>query len=127
MTSWPGEYTEEYFARPTPDPAAFGMPAEDDGTRGDPLLSDRSWAISDYSPDVAALTAAPTRVVVAVAEESGDTFTGRSSRAVAALLGREAVVFPSHHGGFMGGEGPYAGQPEAFGRRLREVLDGTAG
>jgi pimeloyl-ACP methyl ester carboxylesterase len=123
MTSWSGEYSDDYFAQPLPDPAAFGMPAEDDGTRGDPLLSDRSWAVSSYHPDVAALTAAPTRVVVGVAEESGDTFTGRTSRAVAALLDREAVVFPSHHGGFMGGDGPYAGKPEEFGRRLREVLD----
>jgi pimeloyl-ACP methyl ester carboxylesterase len=123
MTSWPGEYTDAYFARPAPDPAAFGMPSEDDGRRGDPLLSDVSWAISSYQPAIAALAAAPTRVVIGVAEESGDTFTGRASRAVAGLLGTEAVVFPSHHGGFVGGDGPYAGKPEEFGRRLREVLD----
>src|ERR1039457_4805764 len=46
MTSWRGEFTEDYFARPTPDPAQFGMPSEDDGSRDDPLLSDRSWAVS---------------------------------------------------------------------------------
>src|SRR6266566_9595677 len=46
MTSWQGEFTDEYFAQPAPDPAQFGMPAEDDGSRDDPLLSDRSWAIS---------------------------------------------------------------------------------
>jgi pimeloyl-ACP methyl ester carboxylesterase len=124
-TSWLGEYTDDYFAQPAPDPAAFGMPAEDDGTRDDPLLSDRSWAVSSYRPDAAALTAAPSRVVVAVGEETGDAFTGRTARATAALLGQEAVVFPSHHGGFMGGEHGYAGQPEAFARRLREVLDRT--
>jgi pimeloyl-ACP methyl ester carboxylesterase len=123
MTSWPGEYTDDYFARPAPDPAAFGMPTGDDGTRDDPLLSDRSWAVSSFRPDAAALTAAPTRVVLAVGEETGDTFTARTARATAALLGQEAVVFPSHHGGFMGGEHGYAGQPEAFARRLREVLD----
>jgi pimeloyl-ACP methyl ester carboxylesterase len=125
MTSWPGEYTDGYFAQPVPDPAAFGMPGEDDGTRGDPLLSDASWAVSDYRLDPAAIAAAPTRVVIGVAEESGDTFTGRTSRATAALLGTDAVVFPSHHGGFVGGEGPYAGKPEEFGRRLREVLEGA--
>src|SRR5690349_22966300 len=27
MSSWPGEYTDAYFAQPAPDPAAFGMPA----------------------------------------------------------------------------------------------------
>src|SRR3954469_3312950 len=45
MTSWQGEFTDEYFARPAPDPARFGMSAEDDGSRDDPLLSDRSWAV----------------------------------------------------------------------------------
>jgi len=123
MASWRGEFTDEYFAQPAPDPAQFGMPAEDDGSRDDPLLSDRSWAVSSYRPDVAALTAAPTRVVIAVGEESLGTFTGRSAVATAELLGQEATVFPSHHGGFVGGESGYAGQPEAFARRLRAVLD----
>jgi pimeloyl-ACP methyl ester carboxylesterase len=124
MTSWQGEFTEEYFARPAPDPAAFGMSGEDDGSRNDPLLSDRSWAVSSYRPDLDALAAAPTRVIIAVGEETGDTFTGRTSLAMAALLGQEVTVFPSHHGGFMGGEFGYAGQPEAFAHRLREVLGG---
>ena len=123
MTSWPGEFTDEYFAQPAPDPAAFGMPAEDDGTRDDPLLSDRSWPVSGYHPDPDALAAAPTRIVIAVGEESLGTFTGRTAMATAELLGQEATVFPSHHGGFLGGEFGYAGQPEAFARRLREVLD----
>src|SRR2546423_9834404 len=123
MTSWQGEYTDDYFAQPAPDPSLFGMPAEDDGSRGDPLLSDRSWAVSSYRPDVEGLAAAPTRVVIAVGEESGNTFTGRTSVATATLLGQEATVFPSHHGGFLGGEAGYAGQPEAFAGRLREVLD----
>lgn len=126
MTSWRGEFTDAYFARPAPDPAQFGMPDEDNGRRDDPLLSDRSWAISDYRPDVEALAAAPTRVVIAVGEESAGVFTGRTAEATAELLGRPATVFPSHHGGFMGGEYGYAGQPEAFAARLREVLAGSA-
>jgi hypothetical protein len=123
MTSWRGEFTDEYFAQPAADPAQFGMPSEDDGSRDDPLLSDRSWAITDYRPDLGALAAAPTRVVIGVGEESFDTFTGRTSVAMAELLGQEATVFPSHHGGFVGGDTPYAGQPEAFAHRLRGVLD----
>ncbi|MDN5930852.1 MAG: alpha/beta hydrolase, partial [Pseudonocardia sp.] len=83
MTSWQGEFTDDYFAQPTPDPAAFGMPTEDDGTRDDPLLSDRSAAVTAYRPDVAALAAAPTRVVVAVGEESAGTFTARTAEATA--------------------------------------------
>ncbi|MBY8870312.1 alpha/beta hydrolase [Micromonospora sp. PLK6-60] len=123
MTSWQGEYTDDYFAQPAPDPAAFGMPTEDDGRRDDPLLSDRSWAVSSYRPDVDALAKAPTRVVIAVGEESTGTFTARTAVATADLLGQPATVFPSHHGGFLGGEFGYPGQPEAFARRLREVLD----
>jgi pimeloyl-ACP methyl ester carboxylesterase len=123
LAAWRGEYTDEYFAQPTPDPAQLGMPAEDDGSRDDPLLSDRSWAVSSYQPDVAALAAAQTRIVIAVGEESLETFTGRTAVATAALLGQQATVFPSHHGGFLGGEFGYAGQPEAFAHKLREVLD----
>ena len=122
MTSWPGEFTDDYFARPAPDAAQFGMSAEDDGTRGDPLLSDRSWAITSYRPDFDVLSKSPTRIVVAVGEESAGVFTGRTSLATAKLLGQQATVFPSHHGGFVGGDSGYAGQPEAFARRLREVL-----
>ena len=126
MTSWRGEFTDEYFAQPAADPVAFGMASEDDGSRDDPLLSDRSWAITSYRPDVAALAAAPTRVVIAVGEESLDTFTERAAVATAELLGQQAAVFPSHHGGFMGDEFGYAGQPEAFARRLRDVLAGDS-
>jgi pimeloyl-ACP methyl ester carboxylesterase len=124
MTSWQGEFTDEYFAQAAPDPAAFGMPTEDDGSRDSPLLSDRSWAVTSYRPDVDALVAAPTRVVIAVAEQSGNSFTGRTTHATADLLSQRATVFPSHHGGFVGGNSGYAGQPEAFARKLREVLDG---
>jgi pimeloyl-ACP methyl ester carboxylesterase len=125
MTSWQGEFTDEYFAQPVPDPAAFGMPAEDDGGRDDPLLSKSSWAISDYRPDPGVLSAAPTRIVIAVGEETGNAYTARTAHATAALLGQKATVFPSHHGGFLGGEFGYAGKPEEFAVKLREVLDQT--
>ncbi len=124
LTMWQGEFTDEYLARPAPDAAQFGLPTEDDGSRDDPLLSDRSAAVADYHLDVEALRASPVRIVVGVAEESGDTFTGRASVATARLLGQEAVVFPSHHGGFAGEETGYPGRPKEFAARLREVLAG---
>jgi pimeloyl-ACP methyl ester carboxylesterase len=123
MTSWPGEFTADFFAEPPPDPATFGMSSHDDGSRDDPLLSDRSWAITDYQPDVDALRAASTHIVIAVGVETADTYTGRTARATASLLGQEVTVFPSHHGGFLGGEHGYAGEPEAFALKLREILD----
>ena len=86
-------------------------------------IRDRSEPVISYRPDLDALAAARTRVVIAVGEESEGTFTGRTSVAMAERLGQQATVFPSHHGGFVGGESPYAGQPEAFARKLREVLD----
>lgn len=123
MTSWEGEVTDDYLAQPAPDPAAFGMPTEDDGSRDDPLLSELSWAVPLYVPDIEALKAAPTRIVVAVGEESLKVYTRRTAIALAEQLGQQATVFPSHHGGFMGGEFGYAGQPEVFAAKLREVLD----
>ncbi|MDO9355072.1 MAG: alpha/beta hydrolase, partial [Solirubrobacteraceae bacterium] len=124
LTNWQGEYTDAYFSQPAPDPAAFGMPADDDGRRDDPLLSDAAVAITEYQPDVAALAAAPTRIVIAAGEESAGTYTGRTAVHTAEVLGQEPTIFPSHHGGFMGGEFGWAGQPEAFAARLREVLEG---
>jgi pimeloyl-ACP methyl ester carboxylesterase len=123
MTSWQGEFTDDYFARPAPDPAQYGMTTDDDGSRDNPLLSDRSWAVTSCRPDFDALAAAPTRIVIAVGEESMGMFTGRTSVATAELLGQRATVFPSHHGGFLGGEFGYPGQPEAFARKLRDVLN----
>jgi pimeloyl-ACP methyl ester carboxylesterase len=123
LTSWSGEVTDDYFAQPAADPAMFGMPTDDDGSRDDPLLSERSATVTTYRYDLDAISRAR-RVVVGVAEESGEAFTGRTARALADRLGQEAVVFPSHHGGFVGGgpENPYAGKPVEFGVTLRRVL-----
>jgi pimeloyl-ACP methyl ester carboxylesterase len=126
MSSWRGEYTDEYFAQLPADPAMFGMPSGDDGSRDDPLLSARAETVPTYRYDLDVIRGGRSRVVVGVAEESGDTFTGRTARGLAGRLGQEAVVFPSHHGGFVGGgpENPYAGKPVEFGVVLRRVLEG---
>jgi pimeloyl-ACP methyl ester carboxylesterase len=123
LTAWPGQFDDAYAAQPLPDPAQFGMPTDDDGRRDDPLLSGTANAITAYRPDIAALRAAPTRVVLAAGVESREVLTGRATAALAAALGVPLTEFPSHHGGFMGGEFGYAGQPEAFAARLHEVLD----
>jgi hypothetical protein len=125
LTSWQDEFTDDYAAAaPAPEPATFGLPVDDDGSRDDPLLSGVSNAITAYRPDVAAVTSAPTRVVIAVGVESQGLLTGRTSVATAGALGLEVTVFPGDHGGFLGGEFGQHGQPEAFAARLREVLDG---
>ena len=49
--------------------------------------------------------------------ESEGTFPYRAALAVAERLGTEAVIFPSHHGGF-----GQQGDPDAFAATLRGVL-----
>lgn len=124
LISWQGEFTDEYFARPPADPAMFGMPTEDDGSRDDILLGDRSAAVGRYDPDVDALRASPVRIVPAHGEESQDTMPGRGAAALGARIGRDVVLFPSHHGGFSGPDEGWPGQAPAFARRLEEVLAG---
>jgi hypothetical protein len=46
----------------------------------------------------------------------------RGATAVAERLGTEPVIFPSGHGGFLGGEYGQTGEPDAFAAKLREVL-----
>lgn len=122
MTSWEGEFTDEYFAQPLPDPAQYGMPAADDGSRDDPLLSESASAITDYQPDIESLKTSPVRIVIAAGTESYNLFPGRCAVALAEELGQEATIFPSHHGGFVGPETGWPGEPEEFGKKLREVL-----
>jgi len=86
------------------------------------LLSYRSATVTGYRPDFDALKATQTRSFIGVGEESAGTFAARAGVALAERLGQEAIVFPSHHGGFTGGDTPYAGKPEEFACRLREVL-----
>ena len=122
-TSWEGELTAEFFDRPPPDPAAFGLPTHDDGSRDDPLLSGDSDSVTAWTPDFDLLAASGVRLVVAAGEESARQVTGRSAKAVAQRLGLPLTMFPSHHGGFLGPELGWPGQPEAFAARLRKVLN----
>jgi len=123
MTMVQGEFTDDFLAQPHPSPAAFGMPTEDDGSRDDPLLSGVANDVTAFEPDPDAIAAAPTRVLLAAGIESKDTMTWRTTAATAELVGEPLTEFPSHHGGFLGGEFGQQGEPVAFAHRLREVLD----
>jgi pimeloyl-ACP methyl ester carboxylesterase len=122
IVSHQGPITPEYLAAPAPDPAMFGLPSEDDGSRDDVLLGQNILTCTSYEPDVEALRIASTRIVVAVGAESEGQLARRGGEAVAERIGTTAVDFPSDHGGFLGGEYGQTGQPEAFAARLREVL-----
>ncbi|MFL5749553.1 MAG: alpha/beta fold hydrolase [Chloroflexota bacterium] len=91
------------------------------------LVNDRHAAFAATEdirdkPDVEALRGAATRIIVAVGAESDGEMAHRGGEAVASRLGVEPVVFPSGHGGFLGGEYGQTGEPDAFGAKLREVL-----
>jgi hypothetical protein len=100
----------------------FGMPAEDDGTRTDPMLGWGVRTTPSYEPAFDALRAASTRIVLAAGEKSEGEMANRGAHAVAERLGVEPVIFPSDHGGFLGGEYGQSGEPDAFAAKLREVL-----
>ena len=122
VISLQGPIPADYADQPAPDPAAFGLPAGDDGSRNDPLLGLNMPSCPAYEHDFDALRAAPTRIIPAAGNEEG-TMANRGAHAVADRLGTETVAFPSNHGGFLGGEYGQTGEPEAFATRLREVLE----
>jgi uncharacterized protein YndB with AHSA1/START domain/pimeloyl-ACP methyl ester carboxylesterase len=126
ISSHQGPFTAEIAGQPAPDPAMFGMPTEDDGSRTDPLLGQNIVTCTHYEPDFDALRSAATRIVLAAGEESADQMAGRGAVAVAERLGTKPVMFPSHHGGFLGGEYGWSGEPAAFAAKLREVLAARA-
>ncbi len=125
FTSLKGPIPADWATQPAPDPAAFGLPTEDDGKRDDPLMANMITC-THYQPDFAALAKAPTRIVVGVGEESEGEFAHRGGEALAERLGTKPVVFPSHHGGFLGGEFGWPGKPKEFAAKLREVLSGKS-
>ncbi len=109
---------------PLPDPAAFGLPTGDDGSRDDVMLAQNLMTCTHHEHDLDALRAAPCRVVLAVGAESDGELAHRAGAAMARRLGTEPVVFPSGHAGFLGGEYGQTGDPGAFAATLRRVLDG---
>jgi pimeloyl-ACP methyl ester carboxylesterase len=126
VVSHKGEFPDDFAQQPPPEPAMFGLPTEDDGSRTDPLMGHYIVTGSHYEPDFDALRAASTRIVMAAGVESEGMMTSRAAFAVAERLGTEPVIFPSGHSGFMGGEYGQQGDPDAFAAKLREVLSGEA-
>jgi hypothetical protein len=117
LASHAGPIPPGFAGQPAPDPAAFGLPARDDGSRDDPLLGLHMTACIGHQHDLGALRAAPAGIVLGVGTQSGQMMPGRAAVAVAVGLGITPVTFPGGHDGFLG-------DPGAFGAVLRAVLDG---
>jgi pimeloyl-ACP methyl ester carboxylesterase len=118
LVMYDGELPDDYLDRPAPDPATFGMSAEDDGSRDNPLVRNLG-PCNAYEPDLDALLALGDRLVIAAGEESGQQMAARGGYSVAARLQSEVAIFPKGHGGFLPGDG----DPDGFAARLRELLD----
>jgi pimeloyl-ACP methyl ester carboxylesterase len=114
------------FADQPVDPAMFGLPTADDGSRNDPLLGQNMVSSTHYLPDFDALRAASTRIILAAGAESDGEMAHRGAEGVAHRLGTTPMTFPSGHGGFLGGEYGQTGEPDAFAAKLREVLAATS-
>jgi pimeloyl-ACP methyl ester carboxylesterase len=88
--SYEGPITSEVASQPAPDPAMFGLPTQDDGTRTDPLLFQNITTCTHYQPDFDALRAASTRIVLASGEEGVGTMARRGRRPYCVLAPRRS-------------------------------------
>jgi pimeloyl-ACP methyl ester carboxylesterase len=98
LVSYQGPIPAGFADQPGPDPATFGLPTVDDGSRDDALLC------------------------LNMPSCPGRAMAGRAAVAVAEGLGTEPVTFPGGHDGFLGGEYGGMGEPDAFATTLRKVL-----
>jgi pimeloyl-ACP methyl ester carboxylesterase len=71
---------------------------------------------ANWLPDLDVLRATPVNLVIGIGETSAGQICDRTSRALAAALKIEPVLFPGGHGGFMEDSATFAD-------RLREVID----
>jgi pimeloyl-ACP methyl ester carboxylesterase len=124
LVSYQGPIPAGFADQPGPDPATFGLPTVDDGSRDDALLRLNMPSCPGYRHDFNALRAASTRIVVGVGAQSAEMLAGRGGIAVAERLGTAPVTFPGGHDGFVGGEYGGMGEPDAFATTLRQVLTG---
>jgi pimeloyl-ACP methyl ester carboxylesterase len=119
VVSHTGPIPADFAERPAPDPAMFGLPTDDDGSRDDVLVGQNIVSSTHYEPDFEALRAASTRIVVAAgAESDGSSPTvartpSRSGSGPASSRSRAATPASS---------AVSTGEPDAFAALLRETL-----
>lgn len=112
----------DYLDQPAPDPARFGLPTQDDGSRDDPLLGG-NLAMPVFEPDADALRGSSVRIVPAIGEAGHGSLARRGGEALAALLGVAPVIFPGDHSGFAANEWSPNNDPSTFAQKLRDVLN----
>jgi len=107
------KYSEEMQQTP-PTPESEEMMGRMAGNF-DLFIAHEIRQIGGYVPDVDALRGAPTRIVSAAGEASGEQAGRRSAIALAERLGVAVTYLPGGHGG-------WGSDPQEFAERLHEVL-----
>ncbi|PSK93676.1 clorobiocin biosynthesis protein CloN7 [Murinocardiopsis flavida] len=90
---------------------------EQTAANGDRMLAHCLLPTTRYRPDIAALRAAPTRIVAARGATSAGQLAHRTATAFAEHLAIPPIEFPGDHGGFFT-------DPESFATTLRRALAG---
>ena len=99
-----------------PEGAGDAPPPSDEERRHAARFFDHDLrATTGYRPDIAALSAAPGRIVVGIGADSAPLLTSATSSALADALGVGAQTFPGGHAGFLT-------DPAAFAEVLRTSL-----
>ncbi|HXY92784.1 MAG TPA: alpha/beta hydrolase [Acidimicrobiia bacterium] len=106
---------------PGPDDTATApAPAPEEAARmattAETFLGHMLRPTTHYEPDIAALSAAPTRIIVAAGATSQGQVANRTALALADALGSDIVEFPGDHTGFI-----------AFPGECAQVLQGLLG
>ena len=107
------KYSEEMQQTP-PTPESEEMMGRMAGNF-DLFIAHEIRQIGGYVPDVDALRGAPTRIVSAAGEASGEQAGRRAAIALAERLGVAVTYLPGGHGG-------WGSDPQEFAERLHEVL-----
>jgi hypothetical protein len=110
------EEMQQQSAEP-PSPEAQEMMARMAGNF-DQFIGHEVREFMAYLPDIDALKAAPTRIVSAAGETSGEQGARRSAIALAEALDIPVTTLPGAHGG-------WGSDPQEFADRLRAVLQGA--
>ena len=106
------EGSRQLAASPEPEPEpAPEIPTDDN----DFFYANQLRQTAAFRPDLAALIASSTRIVIGVGATSGGQLAHRTGLALAEQLGLTAVRFPGDHAGFIGAAPEFADQ-------LRQVL-----
>ena len=122
LVSHQGPIPADFAEQPGPDPRCSGSRPRTTVPATTRCSGRTSISCTHYQPNLDALRAASTRIVMAAGATTVGTLANRAAVALAEGLGKTPITFPGGHDGFLGGEYGQMGEPDAFAMALRRVL-----